>query len=204
MPRPSNQEARQAQIVEGLRQVMAQQGYARASVVSIAKAAGLTPGLVHHHFASKGAVLLALVAGLSSGARARLQRRLQALGPEAQPWARVDAALDAYLALGHDAAPEAVGAWCMVGAEAQRDPDVARVYGATLAQLREDLASLLAACPGVTPQGAQASAAALLAFIEGAYRVATAAPGSVPAGFAAPAAQAAARAWALGPGGASG
>ena len=40
---------------------MADRGYERASVTAIAKAAGLTPGLVHYHFHNKKEILLALV-----------------------------------------------------------------------------------------------------------------------------------------------
>lgn len=198
MARPSNQAQRRAQIVEGLRVVMAKEGYAKATVASLAQAAGLSPGLVHHHFASKGTVLLALVDRLAEEASSRQGRRLAALGPTASPEAKVDAAVEAFLALGPDAAPEAVGAWCMVGAEAQREAEVARVYGACLARWREGFQALILACPGVAPEGASHAAAALLAFIEGAYRVATAAPGSVPSGFAAQAAKQAWRAWAWG------
>ena len=47
MARPSNTEERRQQIVQGLLRVMAERGYERASIAEIARAAGLTPGLVH-------------------------------------------------------------------------------------------------------------------------------------------------------------
>ena len=53
MARPSNTEERRQQIVEGLLRVMAERGYERASIAEIAKAAGLSPGLVHYHFTEK-------------------------------------------------------------------------------------------------------------------------------------------------------
>ena len=53
-------EERRAQIVDGLMRVLPEHGYERASVARIAKAAGLSPGLVHHHFENKQAILLAL------------------------------------------------------------------------------------------------------------------------------------------------
>lgn len=53
MPRPSNTAERQEQIVLGLLEVMAERGYEKASVASIARAAELSPGLVHYHFQTK-------------------------------------------------------------------------------------------------------------------------------------------------------
>ena len=50
MARPRNTEERRRQIVDGLRLVMAENGYDGASVQAVAKAAGLTAGLVHYHF----------------------------------------------------------------------------------------------------------------------------------------------------------
>ena len=54
-----------------LRQEMAETGYERASTKSIAVRAAMAPGLVHYHFASKEAVLLALVEVLIESAEAR-------------------------------------------------------------------------------------------------------------------------------------
>ena len=45
MPRPPNTEQRRSQIVGGLARVMAERGYAKATIQAIAKAAGLSPGL---------------------------------------------------------------------------------------------------------------------------------------------------------------
>ena len=62
----TNTHERRAQIVDGLLTVMATTGYEGATIVAIGKAAGLTSGLVHYHFATKDEVLLALVeAGLT-------------------------------------------------------------------------------------------------------------------------------------------
>jgi TetR/AcrR family transcriptional repressor of bet genes len=61
MPRPSNTAERRAQIIEGLLNVIAADGYEGATIASIAKAAGLGSGLVHYHFTTKQAILLALI-----------------------------------------------------------------------------------------------------------------------------------------------
>ena len=71
--RRSNTLERREQIVEGLRLVMARNGYEGSSVAEIAGAAGLTPGLVHYHFTSKRAVLLALIENLDRRVQARVE-----------------------------------------------------------------------------------------------------------------------------------
>ena len=72
-------------------------GYERASINAIAKAAKLSPGLVHYHFKSKEQILLALADSLAHELQQRVSERLQEVeGPRA----RVDAWIDALLALG--------------------------------------------------------------------------------------------------------
>src|SRR5215207_4597951 len=106
MARPSNSEERRGQIVDGLLEVMARQGYAQATVAAIGKAAGLTPGLLHYHFETKQDILVALVEQLTGALALRVARRLEAAGEG--PRARLHAFLDAYVGLGEDADPRAV------------------------------------------------------------------------------------------------
>jgi len=185
MPRPSNTEARRREIVEGLMAAMAQSGYSGASIQAIARAAGLTPGLVHYHFESKQEVLLALVEELSRRVRARYEARLAG---SAEPWDRLRAFLDAHLALGQDADPRAVACWVAIGAEAVRLPEVRQVYEAAIAQQLETLQSLvreILVAEGRPTREARSLAAGLLAAIQGSYQLAVAA-GATPRGFAAP------------------
>ena len=91
MPRPRNTHTRRAEIVQGLAEVMAQRGYAGASVAAIAAQAGLSTGLVHYHFKHKRAILLALVASLAEQILARFEARSADLSP------RVPAALNSDL-----------------------------------------------------------------------------------------------------------
>ena len=195
MPRPSNREQRRAQIVEGLRIVMAERGYDGASVAAIARTAGLASGLVHYHFGSKEEILLALVEHLSSGLRERLDQRLASADT---PWDRLDAWVDANIALGTDSDPEAVACWVAIGAEAVRRPDVRQVYEAAVASDLDRGERLVADIledqlgPDAT-SSARLLATGLLAAIEGAYRLAAGAPGAVPVGFAAPSVRAMAR-----------
>jgi TetR/AcrR family transcriptional repressor of bet genes len=185
--RPSNTAARRQQILDGLLDAMAREGYARATMTAVAQAARLTPGLLHYHFGSKQDMLIALVERLSRGIEQRVEVRLEEAG--SSPRARLHAFLEAYVGLGDDADPRAVAAWVVIGAEAVREPQVRALYaqavGTTLARLRE----LLSAClreEGRRTRQVGRMAAGLLAAIEGAYHVSAAAPGTLPEGFAAP------------------
>lgn len=186
MARPTNTEARRAQIIDGLARVMAHKTYEQASIAAIAREAGLGAGLVHYHFDSKQAILVALVERLVAGLEARHTRRLDAAPDD--PWARLDAFIDAFAALDADADPAAVACWTRIGDEAARRPEVAAPYRAAIDRwhgaLTADIAAVLAAEGRETDRAAEA-AAGLLAAIEGAFHLGQAAPGVIPPGLAA-------------------
>jgi TetR/AcrR family transcriptional repressor of bet genes len=185
LPRPTNTAERRAQIVQGLLQAMAERGYGGASIQTIARAAGLTPGLVHYHFESKQQILIELVRSLSDGLRARYERRARGAR---DPWKRLHAFIDAHLALGDDADPQAVACWVAIGAEALRQAEVRQVYEQAL---RADLELLQGIVVEVLDQEeiprrhAARIAAGLLAAVQGSYQLAAVAQ-VTPAGFAAP------------------
>ncbi len=186
MARPSNTHERRAQIVAGLLQVMAERGYARATIVDIARAAKLRSGLVHYHFNNKQEILLALVEHLAVQWRQRHESCLARC--DGTPWGRLDACIDAHLALGPDASPQAVACWVSIGAEAVTQPEVRAVYQSAMqakaALLRELLRDLLTD-EGRPVRKLKELTAGLLAAIEGAYQLAAAAPSVTPRGFAA-------------------
>src|SRR5688572_16523956 len=106
MARPSNTEQRRKEITSALVRVMAKRGYAGASVTDIARAARLTPGLVHYHFENKQEILLAALADLVARHDAGLERRLREAG--ADPERELDAFIDFHLGRGADADPQAL------------------------------------------------------------------------------------------------
>ena len=184
MGRPSNRAQRRAEIVDGLQAVMALQGYEAASVAEVARAAGLTTGLVHYHFRSKQEILLALTERLGEAIEARLRAKL---AKAQDPRAKLEAALDVHLARGQGD-PAALACWVAIGAEAIRQPEVREAYSAVLQRRQELLSSLLREALrelGRPTRGARAGAAGLSAAIEGYFQLAAAAPGLVPAGSAA-------------------
>jgi TetR/AcrR family transcriptional regulator, transcriptional repressor of bet genes len=185
MARPSNTEERRRQIVDGLIVTMAEQGYDGASMASVAKAAGLAPGLLHYHFASKLEMLLAAIDVLALRVRKRYERRLRHAHSARE---RVFAFLDAHVALGADASNEAVACWVVIGAEAVRQPDVQVAYRKITRAAIAELARLITAALEFEARDsarAEQLAAALMAAIYGCYQLAHAAH-AAPRGFAAP------------------
>ena len=117
MGRPSNREQRRAGILRAFARVLADHGFAGATIASIAAEAGLAPGLVHHHFTNKDDLLRALVRDLVARFR---QRALHYQAGEDPLLAYVDGALKL------DERADHVSARCWVGvfAEAVRNPSL--------------------------------------------------------------------------------
>lgn len=181
MARPSNTKARREQIVSGFQSALAQFGYEKATISSIAKAAGLTTGLIHYHFKSKQEIFLALVTKLGES----LNERYHTMCAKAtSPEEKLTAFLNSRLATGKDQDPEAVACWVAIGAEALRQPEVREVYGQAMHRQMSQLVEILGPLTSNQEQ-AREIAAALLASIEGCYQLASAVPDLVTPGFAA-------------------
>ncbi len=171
MARPKNTDARRDEIIDGLMQVLAQCGYAKASVKRIAEAAGLAPGLVHYHFKNKLQILLALVERLAETTALRVETRVE---QDSDPFAKLEAFLSAHLARGDDEDLAAVACWVAIGAEAQFNPEVAKVYRAALEDRHAHLTALIQDVIGRRKVAtARAHATTLLAAIEGHYQLGT-------------------------------
>ncbi|HEU0203577.1 MAG TPA: TetR/AcrR family transcriptional regulator [Burkholderiaceae bacterium] len=185
MPRKPNTDLRRQQIVDGLLRAIAASGYAGATIQTIAAGAGLAPGLIHYHFRDKREILVALVETLTAYARARFENRA---AMATTPRERLRAYIDARLAYGPDAKPDAVAAWVMIGAEAVRDPDVREVYqravALEIALVRKLLRSYLND-QGKRVRKLDHAAAGVLALVEGVFTLASNARALVPKGFAA-------------------
>ena len=185
MPRKPNTDERRRQIVAGLLAAMAEHGYERASIQAIGRHAGLAPGLIHYHFKNKEEILLELVRSLAGIAQARYA----ALAAHADaPEERLQAWLQARLDQGPGADPQAVAAWVMIGAEAVRQPQLRQAYQAAIAAELALATGLLGDClaaRGKPLAAAGTLAASLLAFMEGAFQLSSAAHGIMPEGYAA-------------------
>jgi TetR/AcrR family transcriptional repressor of bet genes len=164
-------EERRAHIVGAFAQVLAQHGYAGATIAAVAARAGVAPGLVHHHFADKDDLLQALLATLV----ARFRQRIDA-HEEGDP---LIAYIDAALALDERADITAARCWVGVFAEAVRSPSlfkqVRRLIDVEIASIERRSGHRLSTH----------AASAVLAFVVGSLVVGAFAPAKA-AGFAAP------------------
>lgn len=186
MPRPSNTQERKTQITAALIKVMAKRGYDGASIADIAKAARLTPGLVHYHFKSKQQILLAALRGIVARHDAELGARLGAAGDD--PAEAAVKFIDFHLGLGADADPEALACWVLLSGEALRDAKVRAELKSALERTRARIAEVIRS--GVERRvfvcdSIDASASALLATIQGYLVLAATARAVIPKGSAA-------------------
>jgi TetR/AcrR family transcriptional regulator, transcriptional repressor of bet genes len=172
MGRPSNREERRREILGAFARVLANHGYAGATIAAVATEAGVAPGLVHHHFENKAELLSALLRNLVSRFRQRVNRYE---GGGDKLLAYVDGALKL------DEHADLVAARCWVGvfAEAVRDPTL-------FAQMRRLIDTEI----GVIQErsGGKVSAqeaGSVLSFVIGSLVVGAFAPRKT-AGFAAP------------------
>jgi TetR/AcrR family transcriptional repressor of bet genes len=169
---------------------MAKHGYDGASVTDVAKAAKLTPGLIHYHFKNKEEILLAVLAELVTQHEARLEARLgEAHG---DPSAEVAAFIDVHLALGADADPEALACWILISGEALRNHKVRVRFAEALERMVARLGRIIAG--GVerrafTCASVPVAASGLLAAIQGYFVLAATARQVIPRGSAAAAAR---------------
>ena len=175
---------RRDQIVAALGRLMAERGYEGATVGEIARSAGLAPGLVHYHFRDKRAILLQLIETLAS--RALVRETLFVERAKSTPRARVVGFVDAYLARGTDADPNAVACWVFISAEAVRDPAVRdafqRVVEGALGRLRRLVRNAL---PDATDLDVAAASAAIFAAVQGYFLLSVSAPRTIPPSSAA-------------------
>ncbi|VUD66801.1 HTH-type transcriptional repressor KstR2 [Thalassocella blandensis] len=182
MPRPSNKAIRRQEIIRGLMSVMATTGYENASIQAIAKAAGLAPGLIHYHFKNKKEILIELV---NLVIRTMEERFLARCKDASSPAQKIDAFVEAALALGDDADEELVAAWVMIASEAMRHEDIQKLYENVIKQNTLLLASLLQEYTQGSKSEMKKIAVMCIASIEGLYQLSQTTKDILPSGFAA-------------------
>lgn len=172
MGRPSKRQQRRAQIVAAFARVLAEHGYAGATIAAVAAEAGLAPGLLHHYFDDKEEMLAALLDHLV----ARFRERVQAAEREEDP---LRAYGDGALRLDHTSDVIAARCWVGIFSEAVRSP-------ALFARVRRLLDTEIAAIQRRSGDALDtAEATAILAYIIGSLVTGAFAPRKA-AGFAAP------------------
>jgi len=176
MGRPSNREARRAQILAAFAVELADHGFAGATIAAVADRAGVAPGLLHHHFDNKQDMLESLLGDLVGRFRARL-RHYEAEGDA------VGAYVDGALKLDERADITAARCWVGLFAEALRSPSLFR---SVRRLIDSEISTIKHRSNGALSDH---DASAVLAFVIGALVVGAFAPRKT-AGFAAPAGRA--------------
>ncbi len=117
MGRKSRRLERRAEILQAFARILADHGYAGATMTAVADQAGVSPGLLHHHFANKAEMLDELLTYLISSFKVRLEK-----------YPKGEDDLQRYLecALKLDLNSDTVAARCWVGilSEGIRDPSL--------------------------------------------------------------------------------
>jgi TetR/AcrR family transcriptional repressor of bet genes len=178
MGRKSNGPERRDQIAAGLLTVMAKVGYDAATVPLIAKAARLTPGLVHYHYTGKEEILVAVAALIGQRVNQRLDEHCR--GEKDHLPAYIEVLLGRRYK-----DPELMRAWLVLSAEATRHPKVASAFAKVVdALLRRLILIVDERLPKAKKKEARNVSAAIFASVQGYYVLAAASPAAIPAGTA--------------------
>ena len=92
--RPPRQDNRRRQLLDAAARRFARQGFRATTIRDVAGDAGMLPGSVYYHFASKNDLLLAVYEEGVRRVAANLDRAVDGI---AEPWARLEAASRAHL-----------------------------------------------------------------------------------------------------------
>ena len=142
-PRKRPREARREQLIEATIKVLAQKGYARATLSDVAKQAGLSHGLVNFHFQSKELLLEETLSYLSDEYRESWAQALAAAPQD--PASQLDALLRADFSP-QIFTPERLAAWVAFWGEAQSRPLYQEKCGAKdddLARRKQEICAAL-------------------------------------------------------------
>jgi TetR/AcrR family transcriptional regulator, transcriptional repressor of bet genes len=152
---------RKRQLIEATVVSLHAHGFADTTVQTISQAAGVSPGIIHHYFGGKAALLEATMRALLVELR---RCTVSALGEARTPLARIEAVIGASFAH-RQFQPQVIVTWLAFWGQAPHDRALARlqrIYARRLAShLRHDLRPL------VGHQRAAAVATGLAALIDG-------------------------------------
>jgi len=156
-------DARRLSLIEATARVLARDGASGASVRAIALEAGVSPGLVAHHFGGVDALIAATYAHVGEQVSAALDSAMEAAGHD--PHAR----LLAYVAASF-APPIAdralLATWTAFWGLVIARGEIAALHDVQYARYREELEALLAAC-GLRPTARRRAAIAIAALVDG-------------------------------------
>jgi len=156
-------DARRQSLIEATARVLAREGASAASVRAIALEAGVSPGLIAHHFGGVDALIAATYAHVGEQVAAALDTAVSDAGRD--PRAR----LMAYVAASF-APPIAdrtlLATWTAFWGLVIARGEIAALHDAQYARYRDELETLLAAC-GLPPAARRRAAIAIAALVDG-------------------------------------
>ena len=118
--RKASKEVRRQQLIEATIDVMARKGYAGTTMLDVAKAAGLSSGIVNFHFETKEKLLVETLKYLADEYRANWHEALE-WRPAPTPTDKLKALLFSDFNP-EICTPRKLAAWCAFWAEAQSRP----------------------------------------------------------------------------------
>ena len=156
-------DSRRTSLIEATARVLADRGTAGASVRAIAAEAGVSPGLVTHHFASVDTLIAQTYAHVAAQVDRALADAVAAAGED--PRARLDAYVRASFAP-PIADPALLATWTAFWGLARSNAGVAAEHDRSYATYREDLERLLTAC-GLPGPDCRIAAISITALVDG-------------------------------------
>jgi len=139
-PRKASKEQRRQQLIDATISAIARKGYAALTLADVARAAGLSGGIVNFHFESKEKLLVATLRQLAEEYRRNWQTALKETGPS--PAARLAALATADF---NDVVctPVKLAAWSAFWAEAQNRPTYMEHCGANDAEFHTTVRAIV-------------------------------------------------------------
>jgi TetR/AcrR family transcriptional regulator, transcriptional repressor of bet genes len=131
---------RRASLIEACARVLAREGAAGASVRAIAVEAGVSPGLIGHHFNGVDALVAATYAQVDAQVAAALDAAVEAAGTN--PRARLEAYVTASL-LSPIADSELLSTWIAFWSLVRARPEIARLHDEQYGRFRAGLEALM-------------------------------------------------------------
>ena len=140
-----------AQIVQAATRVLARQGYARTSLMDIAKEAGMSKGAVHYHFPTKEALIQEVLAHATNVVQ---ERTLAAWAEDATPFVGLRRSLETLWEVRASRSDEALVVADLLAQSLYDDalrPQLAAFYATAAHQMRDHLAPQLEVA-GIQPK----------------------------------------------------
>ena len=135
MPKLGMEQVRRKQLIGATIATIGELGFAEASVIRIARRAGVSPGIVHHYFTDKNALLKATMRDLLGQLGRSVITRLE---QASTPLERIDAVIDGNFTRQQFHA-KTVAAWLAFWAQSMHTPSLQRLRTINASRLRSNL-----------------------------------------------------------------